>query len=74
LPIFAEKSQPLAKEFHNGSSPDRLKDLCDRFRYEQGGLIKGDFFLSVADSMDIEAVTAESKSFAQFRNQVTIWV
>jgi hypothetical protein len=73
LPIFAEKSQSLAKEFHKGSPPDQLKDLCDRLRYERGGLTKGEFFLNVADRMDFEVTTAASSSFAQFKNQITTW-
>ena len=73
LPIFAEKTKPLAKEFHNGSPPDQLKDLCDRYRYEYGGLVKGDFFLDVADRMNIEELTKASSSFAQFNNQIILW-
>ncbi|ELS01796.1 hypothetical protein Xen7305DRAFT_00015020 [Xenococcus sp. PCC 7305] len=73
LPIFAEKTQSLAKKFHNGAPLDQLKDLCDQIRYEKGGLEKGSFFLDVADKMNIEEVTEVSSSFAQFKNQIISW-
>ena len=77
LPIFAEKKQASAKNYYkknyNNSPSDQLKDLCDQFRYKQEVINKAEFFLDIADTMDLNAVTAASSSFAQFRNQVASW-
>ena len=79
LPIFSKKSQSSAKEYYKkcyrGSLPNQLKDLCNQYRYEQGGLTKEKFFLKVAKDrdIDIDEVAKASSSFSQFRNQVDTW-
>jgi len=73
LPIFAKKSQQSAKDFYKKSLSDQLKDLCDQYRAEQGGLTKGEFCLKVAEEMDLDEVAQKSYSFALFRDQVVTW-
>ena len=73
LPIFSEQKKALAKEYYNGSPPEQLKDICDRLRYEGKTTNKGEFFFDVADTLDLDVVTAASSSFAQFRQQVASW-
>lgn len=52
---------------------DQLKDLCEQARYARLGINKAEFFLDIADTMDMNAVKAVSPSFSQFHDQVANW-
>ena len=74
LPIFPEQKKSQAREFYNGAPPEQLKDRCDRLSYAGEIIDKGDFFLNVADTLYLDALTAASSSFARFQQQVASWM
>lgn len=75
LPLFAKKSQVLARQFYASQPPpDQLKNLCNQERQNRGALSMGEFCLECAvDLLDPEVLAQKSSSFAQFKEQLEKW-
>ncbi|MBV7336806.1 hypothetical protein KFU94_52965 [Chloroflexi bacterium TSY] len=75
LPLFAKKSQDLARQFYASQAPpDQLKDLCNLERQNRGALSMGEFCLECAlDLLDPEVLARKSPSFAQLKEQIEKW-
>lgn len=73
LPVFSRKTSSSARAFYHGSPPDQLKDLCNKEKNARQFTSNTEFFLEIAQNIDVEAVSAGSPSFRNFCEQVSLW-
>lgn len=73
LPIFPRKSKSAAKQFHNGSPPDQLKDLIKIERENLDLASNDEVILHAADNLDLESLKSRSPSFEHFAAQLDDW-
>ena len=71
LPLFAEASQPIAREYYGSTPPPQLKDLRDAEAKAQG--LSLDEFFRQAAKQDLDAAASVSPSFALFLTDLRGW-
>lgn len=74
LPLFAERSQPLARCYYApGTPPDQLKDCKAKEKAALGLESDDDFVIHCLEKLIPEQLVAISPSFALFKEQVASW-
>ncbi len=77
LPPFAEQTGALAityyKQNRNATPPPQLKDLAKEAMKQSGCANWAEFLIEVASTLDADALAAQSRSFAMFRDALAAW-
>ncbi len=77
LPIFDKQGKALAIEYyrlnHRSRPPPQLKDLAHAAMKVSGCAHRYEFLIEVAGQLDADKLAQQSRSFAQFREDLLRW-